>query len=419
MTTDRQAMVIKFLNEVADDYPSAISLATGRPTDRFSERLGPAAILGALSLYQQSYSKKHANAQARLLQYGPTHGIINDLIAENLRVDETIPATSDRVLITSGCQEALTLCISCLCPAPDDVLLVCNPTYAGAVGAARASGVTVHSVPINAPSLAVGIAQAYETSLHRNRQPRAIYLIPTFDNPTGRVLDEMQRRAILQVCATLHLVILEDNPYGMFRYDGDAVRTLASLDCAGSVVYLSTFSKTMVPTLRVGAVTLPETLFGDRTASLALWNSLVQRKSLLTINTSQISQAIVGGILLDEQCTLQRWILPALDWYRANRDTMLRQLGVHFAPISNYVRWNHPAGGFFLSLELPFPFDAYAAAECAGEEGVIVMPMCFFSSDSAYDNMIRLSFSSVEPQQICDGIQALAHYVRKRIELAA
>jgi len=421
MTSDRQAMVIKFLNEVDGDFPSAISLAAGRPAGHFSERMGLPAMLDATSLYNRhrATTTKDAHAEASLLQYGPTVGIVNDLVAEQLRIDEGVPAASDRIVITCGCQEALTLCISALCKEPGDVLLACNPTYAGAIGAARASAVEVHSIPGATSNLAAGIAQAYDTLRRNGRQPRALYLIPTFDNPTGRTLNDLQRREVLRLCAALHIVILEDNPYGMFRYEGDTVRAMASLDSAGCVIYLSTFSKTLAPTLRVGAATLPETLFGDHAARRALLNQLVQRKSLITINTSQISQAIVGGILLDQRCTLQEWIQPALHWYQTNRNTMLHQLQTQFSDLSMRVNWNRPQGGFFLTVELPFKFDVDAAFECAGQYGVIVMPMSFFSSDSSQDNMIRLSFSCVDPEQICNGIRFLAEYIQRRVENAA
>jgi (S)-3,5-dihydroxyphenylglycine transaminase len=417
MKLSPHATVINFLNEVADEFPSAISLAAGRPTDRFFGRLNPESLLRAVSRYQRHISdgEQLVDPTTRLLQYGRTAGIIPELIAQQLRVDEGVTSASERMLVTAGCQEAITLCVSALCPDPSDAVLVCNPTYGGATGAARASRVSVFPVPNNVSDFVEGIERSASQLQKSSRRVRALYLIPNFDNPTGRVLDEFQRRAILALCARLRIVVLEDNAYGMFRYEGQSVKPMAALDEAGSVVYLSTFSKTLAPGLRVGAISLPETLFGEREARRALWHDLVQRKSFLTTNTNQISQAIVGGILLEQNGSLQQWIAPALGWYRNNRDAMLSQLDAVFAPVSDQIRWNRPAGGFFLSLNLPFRFGADAVTECAMNYGVIVMPMSFFALDDSQDQRVRLAFSGTDSQRIRAGVTALARYVAERM----
>lgn len=411
---NRYATAIRFLNEVADDYPHAISLAAGQPTSQFWEQMDTATILDAVSTYQ-----RHRPKGNDLLQYGPTAGIIGDLVAEHLRIDEGIHAAADRVLITAGCQEALHLSISSLCETSGDVLLALNPTYAGAVGAARACGVDVCSIPGSTPNLPEAIREAC-TALHaEGRRAKALYLIPTFDNPTGRTLGIEERMAVLDVCAELRIIILEDNPYGMFRYEGEPVPAMAALDSDGCVIYLSTFSKTLAPTLRVGAIALPERLLGDGAAHRNLQDKLLSRKSLISINTSQLSQAIVGGILLKQQYTLRRWIEPALNWYNINRDTMLEHLDAHLSSCSRYVNWNRPAGGFFLTVNLPFRFDTKTALACAAQHGVIAMPMSFFSSDDSQDKALRLSFSHANPQQIADGIRGLASYIERHMEEAA
>jgi (S)-3,5-dihydroxyphenylglycine transaminase len=417
MNLSSQATVMNFLNEVADEFPSAISLAAGRPTDQFFQRLNPAALLDAFIRYEHHAASNQdpLEIRPRLLQYGRTAGIITELVAQQLRADEGVAASSDRMVITSGCQEALALCLAALCPDPADVVLVCNPTYVGGTGAAHASRVDVFPIPNTSSSLIEGIEQSIRELEGGGRRARAVYLIPNFDNPTGRVLDESERREILAVCARRRIIVLEDNPYGMFRYDGQAVPPMAALDGAGCVIYLSTFSKTLSPAMRIGAATLPETLFGDKSASRALWNDLVQRKSFLTVNTSQIVQAIVGGFLLEQNGSLQEWIQPVSAWYRNNRDAMLSQLEEVFAPMSDSILWNRPSGGFFLFLDIPFQFDAKAVLDCATNYGVIVMPMSFFALDSSQDQRIRLSFSAVNPQQIRLGVTSLGRYVAMRM----
>ncbi|WP_108521627.1 PLP-dependent aminotransferase family protein [Bradyrhizobium algeriense] len=410
-----QSSAMNFLNEVSSRFPSAVSLASGRPSDRFFDRLNPQALLNAFGVYQRYWAGDRGQVWSQLLQYGRTAGIINELVAQQVRSDEGLPAKADRVLITSGCQEALALCLPALCPESSDVLLVCNPTYIGAIGAANAARVPIAALSNSASCVADAIESAVVQLGRNGRRARATYLIPDFDNPTGRVLDVVARREILEVCAKHRIVVLEDNPYGPFRYEGDAVPPMAVLDEVGSVIYLSTFSKTLSPALRVGAAILPDTIFGDAGACRTLWEDLVQRKSFGTVNTSQISQAIVAGLLIEQRTSLRGWIRPALDWYRANRDLMLCQLDDVFSPLSDQVRWNRPAGGFFLTLDLPFRFDANTADECATHYNVIVMPMSFFALDNSQDCRIRLAFSSVTPEQISTAVRGLGHYVARRV----
>jgi (S)-3,5-dihydroxyphenylglycine transaminase len=351
----------------------------------------------------------------RLLQYGPTGGLINDLIAQQLQVDEGIAATADRVLVTSGCQEAISLCLPALCPTLSDVLLVCNPTYIGATGAARNHRIPIEHIPNTGSALAAYIEDAAKRLHDRGYNIRALYLIPTFDNPTGYVLDIQQREEILTLCARLRIVILEDNPYGMFRFDGVPVPSMAELDHTGCVIYLSSFSKTLAPSLRVGAATLPLTLFGSRNAREELMRELLERKSLLTLNTSQLNQGIAGGILLQQNMSLRSWVEPARSFYHHNRNTMLNCLDREFNAMNKQIRWNKPEGGFFISMSLPFDFDSDTVTDCALRHGIIVMPMRFFALDESQNRDIRLSFSSVSPQQIQEGISSLAKYVESRL----
>lgn len=410
MSASPHSEVMNFLNEVAGRYPSAISLAAGRPTDVLFDQLTADALANAIT----RFAAADGVPVSALLQYGRTAGVINALMAEQLRIDEGVPASAERLLVTAGCQEAMSLCLASLCTAPGDVALVCNPTYIGATGAASACGIAVYGLSDAAGDLAGAIERAVATLRHEGRHPRVLYLIPDFDNPTGRVLDRAQRIAVLDACARHRIVVLEDNPYGMFRYDGDPVPPMAALDQAGCVIYLSTYSKTLCPAVRVGSAVLPDTLFGDRAARAALFDDLVARKSYLTVNTGQISQAIVGGQLLQHDCSLRTWVQPAVTVYRENRDALLASLHACLGGREG-IAWNRPEGGFFLTLDLPFRFDADAVAECANDEGVIVMPMAFFALDASQDFRIRLAFSAVDPAGIARGVDGLARYVTRRI----
>jgi (S)-3,5-dihydroxyphenylglycine transaminase len=409
---------MNFLNEVADEFPSAISFAAGRPTDQFFDRLNGGALLDAFARYERHARVAHPQSKERssLLQYGRTAGIIGHLVVQQLATDEDVHATSDRLIMTSGCQEALALCLPTLCPDRRDVALACNPTYIGFTCAAQAGGVDVVPLSTKIADIAEAIDRSVSQLRRDGRRARVLYLIPNFDNPTGRMLDEGHRKDILDICRRSRIVVLEDNAYGMFQYDGETIRSMSALDQGECVIHLSTFSKTVAPAVRVGTLVLPESLFGDCEARKSLWHQLVQRKSYLTLNTSQITQAIVGGLLLQENGSLKEWIRPAVDWYRHNRDVMLRQLEQVFAPICDQIGWNRPSGGFFVALDVPFRFDADAVTDCATKYGIIVMPMSFFAFDESQDQRIRLAFSWVDPERIRIGIEALGHFVASRIK---
>lgn len=413
MSSADQSDVMTFLNEVASDFPDAISLAAGRPTARLFDRLSPDRLAQALNDYRNRHAKGGSGIEG-LLQYGRTAGIVSELVAAQLRTDQMVPARSDAVLVTSGCQEALVLCLAAVCPRPDDVLLLCNPTYTGIVGAAQAC--QVRTWPLEPGDIGTALESAVGKIEGIGCTPRALYLIPDFDNPTGDVIAETKRREILDLCASHHIVVLEDSAYSLMRFDGDSVPPLAALDEVGCVIHLSTYSKTLCPGMRVGSLTLPESLFGSRPDQQALWQELVQRKSYITVNTSSICQAIVGGLLIDQRCSLRSWIDPTLAVYEVNRDAMLQSLDGEFARFPGEVSWNRPAGGFFLTVDLPFTFDAEAVVRCATDYGVIAMPMAFFAFDNAHDHRVRLAFSSVTSDRISAAVEGFGRYVNGRIE---
>ncbi|HBF29919.1 PLP-dependent aminotransferase family protein [Rhizobium sp.] len=416
MVSLAQSDVMNFLNEIASEYPEAISLAAGRPTERLFDRLSPQRLAEALGEYQSSSAKGPLRIDD-LLQYGRTAGVIPDLIAAQLRTDQMVAARPNELLVTSGCQEALMLCLASICGEPNDILLLPNPTYVGAVGAAQAC--QVRTWPLEPGDLPEAIEKAAVQIGKAGRVPKALYLIPDFDNPTGNVISEAKRREIIELCKRHRILVLEDSAYSLFNFDGQSILPMAAMDDAGCVIHLSTYSKTICPGVRVGAATLPETLFGSRDDQLSLWKALVQRKSYITVNTSSICQAIVGGLLLDQKCSLLNWIDPALRVYRTNRDVMLKTIERTFAPYAGVVGWNRPAGGFFLALDLPFDFDVDAVVECATEYGVIVMPMAFFAFDDSQSRSVRLSFSAVTPDQISTAVEAFGRYVATRISRRA
>lgn len=405
--------VMNFLNEAANRYPTAISFASGRPAESF---FSLERWLSAVPVFLDHMARENgfsaALAQKRLAQYGPTAGIIEALIAEQLRVDERIECEPERIVVTAGCQEALSLLIPALCSTPGDVMLARNPTYIGATGVADFAGIEIVPIePLAGEDWSQTLARIAAQLRRAGKTPRGFYLTPEFDNPTGTVLSELERRSIIAGCVEHRIVVLEDNPYGMFRFEGAATPPMAALDDVGCVVYLATYSKTLCPAVRVGAAVVPKRLFGSAGEADRLLAELGERKSFVTVNTSQVTQAIVGGVLLEQQCSLAAMVEGPRRHYRRNRDALLRALDVAFGTDREDVSWNRPEGGFFLSLSLPFAFGRDETAACAREQGVIVMPMTFFTLDETHRNAVRLAFSNTDEGDIEAGVARLARYV--------
>jgi (S)-3,5-dihydroxyphenylglycine transaminase len=409
--------VLNFLNEVALDHPRAVSFASGRPAERFFDF---DAWLDAIPRFRQHFAETRGSTPrdaGRLLsQYGRTNGLINDLMAVQLQADENVKSVSTRIVVTAGCQEALALCIQTLCPEPNDVVVARNPTYVGVTGAADMARTEIVALGAAAEADCADDLDRTATALAaQGKRVRAIYVIPEFDNPTGSVLSTREREELLAVCARHRIVALEDNPYGMFRFEGEARLPLAALDTRGCVIYLGTYSKTLCPSVRVGCAVVPETLFGDAAASRDFVRQLGERKSFLTTNTSQFNQALVGGVLLAEKGSLRRIIQPALQHYRRNRDVLIGCLDAVFGGEAERITWNRPQGGFFLSLQLPFEFCQEEMKECAAEYRVIPMPMSFFALDGSQRTRVRFAFSNLTPAAIEQGVEHFSRFVSSRL----
>ena len=230
-----------------------------------------------------------------------------------------------------------------------------------------------------------------------------------------------ERRALLDLLRAEGVLLFEDNPYGMFSYDGDPMPTLKALDEHGVVVYMGSFSKTLYPGLRAGYLVADQTVVGPAGQRTSLAAELSKVKSLTTVTTSPVVQAIVGGLLLDNGGSLRELVRGKIPFYRENRDRMLaaleRELGGGVGAMG--VRWNRPAGGFFLTLDLPFAFDDDCLRSCARDHGVVVCPMSHFALSPGRERQVRLSFSYVTPEQIDEGIARFAGFVHDRLAAAA
>lgn len=410
--------VMLFLSEVTLDHPDAISFATGSPQERFFD---VQASLDSIRAYVEYRAEATGLPQDVVLnnlgQYDRTNGIINDLLVRHLAIDENIHVPPHAIMVTSGYQEAAAVIMMGLFEASQDVLLVSDPSYIGVTPLARILGVPVVSVPVSDDGFHVDALLAAMTEVRQSgKRPRAFYEVPDFNNPLGTSMPVATRLELLDALRANDMLIIEDNPYGMFAYDGERLPTLKSLDKNNSVLYIGTFSKTLFPNLRIGYLVADQPVQGT---THLLAEELSKVKGVNTVNTSSLLQAAVGGLLLGSNYSLSPLVRAKLPFYRANRDRMVACLNEEFgmSELRGLVRWQCPSGGFFLAVTLPFIFDEECFRTCASEYGLLCCPMSFFSLGHARDNQLRLSFSYVTPEQIDEGIRRLARFVRDRLRV--
>lgn len=408
--------VMNFLNEVVLQYPEAISLAPGRPAE---ELFDLSASLAEAERYVAYRSRQTGLSEGQvrddLGQYNKTNGIIRDLIARHLEVDEGIRVPEASIAVTAGCQEAMLVLLLSLFEPGKDVLLASDPTYIGITGLADILGIRVEPVLTGGQGLqAERVVAAAEKLRQEGLRPRALYDIPDFNNPLGTRLSLPDRHRLLTAAREQDLLIFEDNPYGQFSFDDDPAPTLKSLDEEATVIYLGTFSKTLFPGLRVGYLVADQPV-EEKAGGGLLAEQMSKVKSLTTVTTSPLMQAVAGGILLRHGGSLKPVVAPKVEFYRRNRDALLSSLDRYLGDLPG-VSWNRPGGGFFMTVELPFPFDLSCLEICADQYGLICCPMSFFSRAGSADHQVRFSFSYVTQAQIDTAIERFSRFLRARLE---
>ncbi|WP_405679150.1 aminotransferase class I/II-fold pyridoxal phosphate-dependent enzyme [Streptomyces sp. NBC_01511] len=406
---------MNFLNEVTHRYPDAISFAPGRPYDGFFD---PEQLFTHMRRYMEHLTTSgYSPARVRdaLFQYGPTSGQIRELVAESLRLDENIDVSAESVVVTVGCQEAMLLALRALIAGPDDALLVSSPCYVGITGAARLLDIEPTAVAEGPDGIrCTDLEAAIRAERSRGRRPRAFYVIPDHSNPSGATMALDERHELLKLAAREDFLILEDSPYRLVS-PGRQLPTLKSLDRERRVVQLGSFAKSLFPGARVGYA-VADQLVTDRSGNTCLLaDEFTRIKSMVTVNTSTLSQAVVGGMLLAGAGGAAEHNADTTQYYGEAMRTTIRQLDASLPEVERAelgVCWNRPSGGFFLTVTVPFLADNDALARSAEEFGVIWTPMSYFYPQGGGERVLRLSVSYLTPADIHEGTARLAKFIR-------
>jgi 2-aminoadipate transaminase len=338
--------------------------------------------------FAQASSAMLARDGAAALQYAASEGYapLREWVAASLpwKVD---PA---QVLITTGSQQGLDLVAKILIDAGSKVLVE-TPTYLGALQAFTPMEPKFVSVASDAQGVDVdGVKR-------KAADARFLYILPNYQNPTGRMLSEERRVALMAVANETGLPIVEDNPYGDLWFDAPPPAPLTARNPEGCI-YLGSFSKTLAPGLRLGYVVAPP----------ALYPKLLQAKQAADLHTPSFNQRLVHEVLRDG--FLDQHVPRIRSLYKTQRDAMLVALKAY---MPDSVSWNAPEGGMFLWLKLAQGVDTVKLLEKAVERGVAFVPGAAFYADSAEHNAMRLCFVTASSEQINTGVKALAQVIRE------
>ena len=355
----------------------------------------PADELMPLAPFARAMNQVLSRGDARILAYGPTsgHPPLRETIAAGMRRDGS-PAEVDDILVTNGAQQALELVFRAFVDR-DEAVVVEEPTYTGALTVLGALGARVVGVPVDEEGMRPDLlAMAVE-----RHHPRLIYVQPTFQNPTTRVMSEARRAEVLAVANRFQCPILEDDWACDLRLEGDPLPSLHAMDGGRHVIHLSTFSKKLMPGLRVGWVVAPPPVLGN----------LVELKRTQDCGTSPLLQAALDQFLRDGG--LDRHLERILPAYRERRDTMVAALERHFPP---GAQWSRPTGGLFVWVTLAEDFDGHELFDAARRRGVLYSRGDLFHSDGSGRNTLRLTYSGASPSQIDTGVATLGELVCAR-----
>jgi len=367
--------------------PEIISFAGGLP----APELFPVEEMKEISVRVLEETGREA------LQYSTTEGYqpLREKICSRLsRVG--ITADPDHILITNGSQQGLDFSGKVFLN-PGDVVFCESPSYLGAINAFKAYQCEFAEIPTDDQGMDM---DALEAAILKYPQGRMIYVIPDFQNPTGRTWSLERRKALVQLANRHNLPIVEDNPYGELRFEGEFLPAIKSFDTEDRVVFLGTFSKTFCPGLRIGWVYAADEVL----------NKFILVKQGADLQSNSMSQRELALFL--ERHDLDQHVAKIRQVYHRRRDLMLKTMAEEF-PES--VKWTHPEGGLFTWCEMPGHINARDILEKALEKHVAFVPGGSFFPNGGRENTMRMNYSNMPEDKIVEGIRRLGHVLREEL----
>ncbi|HIW40340.1 MAG TPA: PLP-dependent aminotransferase family protein [Candidatus Eubacterium pullicola] len=369
--------------------PEIISFAGGMP---------------APELFPVEQMEKAANAVMEemgqaAMQYSSTEGYVplRQQIVDRMAAKNNIHTTVDNILVTSGSQQGLDYSGRVFLD-KDDIVLIESPSYLGALNAFKTCEPRFIEVPTDDGGM---IMEELEKILEKEDRVKMIYVIPDFQNPSSRTWSLERRQKFMEIINKYEIPVIEDNPYGELRFEGEAQPALKSLDTKGLVVYLGTFSKILAPGYRLGWVCADGEI-------LDKYNFMAQAAALQASTISQMETA-----KWIEMYDLDAHVAKLVEVYGKRRDLMYNTMKEEFPP---EVKFAKPTGGLFLWVELPEYMDAAVLAKEALKENVAYVPGEGFYPDGNTKNTFRMNYSNMPDDKIVEGVKRLAKVIKANMK---
>lgn len=368
--------------------PSIISFAAGNPA--------PESF--PVSELEKIGADIFANSPVSALQYSITEGypLLREAVAQRLLTKFSVGKNTDSTIIVSGGQQGIELACKVLCNEGDAVICE-NPSFIGALNAFRSNGAVTVGVPMESDGINV---DALEDTIKNTPRAKMLYLIPTFQNPSGITMSYEKRRAVYELALRHGLIIFEDNPYGELRFSGEDIPTIKSIDTEGIVIYCSSFSKILSAGMRVGYVCAPEPII----------SKMVVAKQSEDVHTNIFFQMLCHRYMTE--CDLDAHISEIRELYRRKCALMLDCIDREIP--ADKVSFTRPDGGLFIWGTLKGEKDSSALVAAAIAKKVAVVPGSTFNCDTSLPSpSFRLNYSTPSDEQITEGISRLGEAVKE------
>ncbi len=336
------------------------------------------------------------------LQYSTTEGFnkLRDQIADRMNSKSKTNVTMENILITNGSQQGLDFAGKVFLD-EGDIVLCESPSYLGAINAFKSYNPRFIEVPTDKYGM---IIDELENIIATNDNIKMIYVIPDFQNPTGRTWSKDRRREFMDVINKYEIPVIEDNPYGELRFEGESLPSLKSMDKKGLVVYLGSFSKIFCPGYRIGWTC----------ASKEILSKFILVKQGADLQASSISQREISKFI--EIYDLDKHVNKIKEIYQKRRDLMLQTMIEEFPEGLEYT---HPEGGLFTWVELPENLNAKTIMEDCLKENVAYVPGGSFFPNGGHENCFRLNYSNMPEERIVEGIRRLGKVLKRHMLVEA
>lgn len=369
--------------------PTIISLAAGNP----SPESFPVEDLARIS------SEIFSDSSTAALQYSVTEGYppLREDVKARLASRFGIGRDFDMTIITSGGQQGIELLCKTMCDEGDTVIVE-EPSFIGALNAFRSNGAKLVGIPMEDDGIDIG---KLEDAMKNNPRAKILYLIPTFQNPSGTCMSLEKRKIVYDLAKKYNIIILEDNPYGELRFAGEEIPTIKSFDEDGYVVYSGSYSKVLSAGMRIGFICGPE----------AIVQKMVVAKQVEDVHTNIFFQMLCHRYIAE--CDMDKHVADIRKLYKHKCDLMLSELD---KKMPKCVRYTRPEGGLFLWCTLPDNISQPDFVKAAMAKKVAVVPGQTFNSDpNSPSQSFRLNYSTPSDEQIVEGIDRLAETVKSML----